>query len=67
MGLGFDPGGRPGGVVAVSATVGELQVALFALRRLDRRLLVHAQHDNLLGRRQVQPDDVLESRLINQR
>jgi hypothetical protein len=40
------------------ATVRELQIALLALQRLDRWLLVHAQHDGILGRRQVEADDV---------
>ena len=40
------------------AAIGKLQIALFALQGLDRGLLVHAQHDGVLGRRQVEPDDV---------
>jgi hypothetical protein len=38
--------------------VGELQVALRPLQRLDRRLLVDAQNDGILGRRQVEADDI---------
>ena len=38
--------------------VGQLEVTLRALERLDRRLLVDREHDRVLRRRQVEPDDV---------
>jgi hypothetical protein len=31
---------------------------LGAIQRLDLRLLIHAQHDRVLRRIQIQPDDV---------
>jgi hypothetical protein len=39
-------------------TVRQLEVALGALERLDRRLLIDREHDRVLGRCQVQADDV---------
>ena len=38
--------------------VGQLQIALRPLQRLDRRLLVDADDDRILGRRHVQPDHI---------
>ena len=40
------------------AAVGQLQVALRPLQRLDRRLLVHAQHDGLLGRSDIEANNI---------
>ena len=48
-------------VVAVAGqrpAVGQLQIALRPLQRLDRGLLVDADDDRVLGRRHVQPDHV---------
>ena len=39
------------------AAVGQLEVALRPLQGLDRRLLVDREHDRVLGRREVEPDD----------
>ncbi len=40
------------------AAIGQLEVALRALECLDRRLLVDREHDGVVWRRQVEPDDV---------
>jgi len=42
------------------ATLFDRQRWLGAIQRLDLRLLVHAQHDRVLRRVQIQPDDVDE-------
>ena len=39
------------------AAIGQLEVALGAFQRLDRRLLIDREHDRMVRRRQVQADD----------
>jgi hypothetical protein len=40
------------------SAVGQLQIALRPFQGLDRRLFVNADDDRVLGRRQIEPDDV---------
>src|SRR5467141_2395171 len=40
------------------AAIGQLQIALRSLRSLDRRLFVHAQHNGLLGRGDVNANNI---------
>jgi len=48
-------------VVAVAgqgAAIGQLQIALRSLQSLDRRLFVHAQHNGLLGRGDIEANNI---------
>jgi len=48
-------------VVAVAgqgAAIGQLQIALRSLQSLDRRLFVHAQHNGLLGRSDIEANNI---------
>src|ERR1700739_4382914 len=40
------------------AAIGQLQIALRSLQSLDRRLFVHAQHNGLLGRGDIEAHDI---------
>src|ERR1700675_2673542 len=41
-----------------SAAIGQLQIALRSLQSLDRRLFVHAQHNCLLGRGDIEANNI---------
>ena len=43
---------------AERAAIGKLQIALCPLQRLDRGLFVDTDHDGVLRRRQIEPDDL---------
>src|SRR5450432_3399066 len=48
-------------VVAVAgqgAAIGQLQIALRSLQSLDRRLFVHAQHNGVLGRSDIEANNI---------
>ena len=40
------------------AAIGQLQIALRSLQSLDRRLFVHAQHNGLLGRGDIEANNI---------
>src|SRR6266851_10037517 len=40
------------------AAIGQLQIALRSLQSLDRRLFVHAEHDGLLGRGDIEANNI---------
>src|SRR6266702_5991066 len=54
-------GAMPLVIVALAgqrATIGQLQIALRSLQRLDRGLLVHAYHNGLRGRGDVETNNI---------
>src|SRR6266511_1384245 len=54
-------GAMPLVIVALAgqgAAIGQLQITLRSLQSLDRRLLVHAQHNGLRGRGDVEADNI---------
>ena len=46
------------GLARHGAPVRKLQAALRALQRLNRRLFVDGEHDGVLGRRHIEPDNL---------
>jgi hypothetical protein len=40
------------------AAIGQLQIALRSLQSLDRGLFVHAEHNRLLGRGDIEADNI---------
>ena len=40
------------------APIGQLQIALRAFERLNGRFFVDREHDRVVGRRHVEPDDL---------
>ena len=46
-------------LAAERAPIGQLEIALGPFQRLDRRLLIHRQHQRAVGRIEIKPDDLL--------
>ena len=46
------------GLAVERAAIGQLEITLRPLERLDRRLLIDRKHDRMVGRIEVEPDDV---------
>src|SRR5262249_23644094 len=46
------------GLAGQRAPIGQLEIALRPLQRLDRRLLVHRQHQRAVGRVKIEPDNL---------